>query len=196
MRALWVLSAAAVLFTLHCRSVPVNRHTKRLGEFAQAITAADRTADGPLSADESPSLDAEIEAMKQFRRRGPDGVELPPNPNIERISFVGNRAWSNGRLLELLDGSGVKVGCPCDPMRNRRAATALEEAYHFAEYLTAKVELGAGGDPHDREVSFKIDEGPKVMLAKIRFTGNTSVPSDVLRLCLDTRANCWSSNPF
>lgn len=206
MRTLWVFCAVAVLFTFHCMSVPANRQHARFGGRASPaaqspatagrLAATDQNPGGRLSAADRAAPYAEIADDEAFVWPLPATVKPPQNPKLERISYVGNKNLSDDLLADVMEQTGVKIDSPCNPIANRQAATELESSYHLVGCFSAKVELEKGGSPEDREVSFKIDEGPKGVIAKIRFTGNTSVPSDVLRLILKTRAQWWPSTRY
>ncbi|HID23420.1 MAG TPA: hypothetical protein EYP14_13625, partial [Planctomycetaceae bacterium] len=92
-------------------------------------------------------------------------------PMVERVEYRGNKAFSTEKLEKLTE---LKPGDSLDISLNRRLARRIEEEYHKKGYPYAKVTLLKGGSRSDREVIFQIDEGQKLTVTKITFTGNKS----------------------
>ncbi len=92
-------------------------------------------------------------------------------PMIERIEYRGNKHISTEKLEKL---TGLKPGDPLDISLNQRLARRIEEEYHKKGFPYAKVTLAKGGSRDDREVIFEIDEGQKLVVTSIKFTGNES----------------------
>ena len=113
-------------------------------------------------------------------------------PILRKVTYVGNKAVENMLLEEL---TGLKVGGAYDIGANRESARRIESHYRGKGYLHASVELEKGNSPNDREVVFKIDEGPKVYLTKTTFAGNRSVDSAVLALSVENATRVlWLSD--
>jgi outer membrane protein insertion porin family len=97
-------------------------------------------------------------------------------PVLAAVEFRG--ANKIGRKT-LEDHTGLKVGARADSVKNRAAVGQIRRLYEEKGYELAEVVLLEGQKPGDRRVVFQIFEGPKVRIARIRFTGNT-VASDAL----------------
>jgi outer membrane protein insertion porin family len=96
---------------------------------------------------------------------------------VERIQFVGNKHISEDDLLEL---TGLRVGTPLNPIRNRIACKKIEARYREDGRVFAHCEILHGDQRGDKQVVFKITEGPKVRIHAIDFTGNRFVSGAVL----------------
>ena len=89
-------------------------------------------------------------------------------PIVRSVRFVGN----TGRVKDkhLSAWTGLEPGSPFDINVNRDAVKRIEERYREKGYAFVKVELEKGDNENDREVVFRITEGPIVRVAsrKIR----------------------------
>jgi outer membrane protein insertion porin family len=68
--------------------------------------------------------------------------------------------------------TGLKAGSPFDHVANQEAVRRIEQEYHDKGYYFVKVELVKGSKPGEREVVFRINEGPKVQVKERTFEGN------------------------
>ncbi|MGE5194580.1 MAG: POTRA domain-containing protein [Deltaproteobacteria bacterium] len=105
-------------------------------------------------------------------------------PVLQKVSYKGNKKIKEKELAEL---TGLKAGAGYDVGQNREAARRIESHYRDKGYLHAKVELEMGDSLEDREVVFKIDEGPKVVVTKITYKGNKFVDAAVLKQHVKTK---------
>ena len=87
-------------------------------------------------------------------------------PIVRRVSFLGRKKLKE---KELVSWTGLKVGSPFDHIANREAVKRLEQEYRERGFFFVKVTLERGGEPTDREVVFRIAEGPKVRVQDRRF---------------------------
>ena len=100
-------------------------------------------------------------------------------PIVRRVEYKGN---DQIKTKHLAVRTGIEPGSPFDVAANREAAQVLEEYYRKEKgFAFATVELEKGGSRQDREVVFKITEGPKVVVTKIGFTGNETFPDTLLK---------------
>ena len=104
-------------------------------------------------------------------------------PVVQNVEYRGNKKIKTKHLAAQ---TGLKKGSPFDVSANRESARRIEQYYHEKGYTFAKVKLVKGGHKDDREVIFEIDEGPKVRVPWVGFTGNKAVSDGVLRLKLRT----------
>jgi len=105
-------------------------------------------------------------------------------PMLQKVTYIGNKKFKEKVLADL---TGLKVGSGYDVGANRESARRIESHYREKGYIHVKVELEKGDSPEDREVVFKIEEGPKVVVTKIDFKGNKFVESGVLRQHVKTK---------
>jgi outer membrane protein insertion porin family len=95
--------------------------------------------------------------------------EVHERPIVQRVAFLGHDKIKEKNLAAW---TGLKVGSPFDYVANREAVHRIEQEYREKGFHFAKVTLVKGGDPADREVVFRIVEGPKVRVLYRRFEGN------------------------
>ena len=90
-------------------------------------------------------------------------------PIVQRVEFVGNKKI---KLKHLKAWTGLKAGSPFDHIANREAVHRIEQEYKDKGYYFVQVQLVKGGQPGEREVVFRINEGPKVQVKERTFEGN------------------------
>src|SRR5262245_12721124 len=103
---------------------------------------------------------------------------------MQKITYMDHKKIKEKELSEV---TGLKVGDGYDVGRNRESAQKIENLYREKGYLHAKVEIEKGDSLQDREVILRINEGPKVVVLKISFSGNKFVRSDVLKTQVKTK---------
>ena len=114
----------------------------------------------------------------------PDGLILVftvhERPIVQRVQFIINREpsvlnkmnLSAVKEKHLKAWTGLKAGSPFDHVANQEAVRRIEQEYHDKGYYFVKVELVKGSKPGEREVVFRINEGPKVQVKERTFEGN------------------------
>ena len=114
----------------------------------------------------------------------PDGLILVftvhERPIVQRVQFIINREPSVLNKMNLAPvkekhlkaWTGLKAGSPFDHVANQEAVRRIEQEYHDKGYYFVKVELVKGSKPGEREVVFRINEGPKVQVKERTFEGN------------------------
>lgn len=106
-------------------------------------------------------------------------------PIVGRVEYRGNEEIKTKRLAE---ETGLKPHeSAFDVSVNLEAARRLEALYHEKGYTFATVELEKGGSPDDRDVIFKVNEGPKVRVTGIKIFGNEFVSDAVLKTKLRSK---------
>jgi outer membrane protein assembly complex protein YaeT len=129
-------------------------------------------------------------STKQFANVWADKVEDGPGrvkiyvyikdyPSVvQKVTYLNSHVFSNDDL----DGiTGVRKGMPLNPLANRIACGNIVKRLNEEGRPFASCNLVKGGEPGDTEVVFNVNEGPKVRVRDILFTGNTFVTSGVLR---------------
>lgn len=87
-------------------------------------------------------------------------------PIVRRVHFYGLKKI---KKKELVSWTGLKVGSPFDVVANRESVQRIRQEYKERGYQFVEVRLEKGGDPNDREVIFRIKEGPKVRVTDRAF---------------------------
>jgi len=95
--------------------------------------------------------------------------EVKERPIVQRVQYIGNKKV---KLKHLEAWTGLKAGSAFDYVANQEAVRRIEQEYKDKGYYFVEVKLLKGGKPGDREVVFKITEGPKVQVKERNFTGN------------------------
>jgi outer membrane protein insertion porin family len=119
--------------------------------------------------------------VEPYIRQTPEGIVLVfrvlERPIVTKVEYVGNKKVKT----KVFDGmTNLKVGSPFDVSANKECARRIEAYYHEKGYSFATVELESGGHPDDREVIFRIQEGPKVVVRKVSFEGNKFFSDPIL----------------
>ncbi|MBX3449353.1 MAG: BamA/TamA family outer membrane protein [Planctomycetaceae bacterium] len=99
-------------------------------------------------------------------------------PIVRRVEYVGNEKIKTYKLEQL---TNLKEGSPYDVAANRECARRIEEHYKEKGYFFATVELEKGNSREDREVVFRIDEGRKVAVSRVKFEGNKFFSDAILQ---------------
>src|SRR5262245_39453066 len=105
-------------------------------------------------------------------------------PILQKVEYKGNKKIKTKELAGL---TGLKPGGAYDVGSNKESARRIESTYQDKGFIHAKVELEKGSSPDEREVIFKITEGPKVHVDKISFTGNKEISGPVLKTQVKTK---------
>ena len=91
---------------------------------------------------------------------------------VHKVSFLGNKHYSERELFEALMLSQVRQGAAMNPANNRYAAAQLQRKLQDDGRYYAVVSLLKGDSPTDEEVVFNIVEGDVVRVGKVEFRGN------------------------
>jgi outer membrane protein insertion porin family len=106
-------------------------------------------------------------------------------PVIRSINYVGNKSMSQSDILDRFKERkvGLVVESQYDPNKIQRARNVLLEMLSEHGHQYGKVDAQVKRvPPSSLEVTFKIDEGPKVKVGTITVNGNTAFSSrDVIR---------------
>jgi len=114
-------------------------------------------------------------------------IAVTENPRISSITWSGNKKLGEEDLKSKIDLR------PAQLLSRRKlfdARRALEAAYRDQGYASASVlpEVGTEGDGSSR-IQFTIDEGKRVKIQGVEFTGNSSFPAKALRSKLSLKPN-------
>lgn len=106
---------------------------------------------------------------------------------VHRISFLGNKHYSESELHDALALSQVRQGAAMNPANNRYAAAQIAQKLKEDGRHYAAVSLLKGDRPGDEEVVFNIVEGPVVRVGRVDFRGNEIASDDRLRTVVNTK---------
>lgn len=118
----------------------------------------------------------------------PKGVLLhiivQEKPLIRSIKYKGLKSITESDVMDRYKARNVRltVDSPYDPTVVKHAEVAIKEllSEHGRQYSTVKA-VTTPLPPSSVELTFNVDEGPKVQVGKINFTGNKVLSSRTLR---------------
>ena len=103
-------------------------------------------------------------------------------PAIRQIKYVGNKSVSESDILDAYKDQkvGLTVESQFDPTKVKKAEVVIKEllAAHGRQYATVKATYQTITASNAVILTFHVDEGPKVKVGKITFTGNHAFSSE------------------
>ncbi|ADG68191.1 outer membrane protein assembly complex, YaeT protein [Planctopirus limnophila DSM 3776] len=99
-------------------------------------------------------------------------------PIVRDVQYIGNQKIKTSVFEGL---TNLKPGSPYDISANRECARRIEAHYKDKGYSFATCTLEKGDSRDEREVVFRIHEGPKVGVDAIRFEGNEFFSDSLLK---------------
>lgn len=117
---------------------------------------------------------------------------LRPQYRVKKILFEGNHGVSKGRLIREVS---VKENEALDERLVRLDSGAIHLYYQNRGYSQASVTYNIERDPETGTgtVTFLIDEGPRVKIKRVNFSGNHAASDRQLRKVMETRRWHWFS---
>lgn len=109
-------------------------------------------------------------------------------PVVGKIEYIGNKKIKTGKLAGI---TGLREGSAFSIATNKESVRRIREYYREKGYRLAEVTLEKGGSPDDRDVIFRINEGPKVTVRRVKFNGNESFQSALLKTKLLTKTRLF-----
>jgi len=129
----------------------------------------------------------DVETRIAQSKDGPGKVlvfRVTEKPMLKSITYIGNKKIKEKALNEC---HMLKVNGGYDVGANREAVHRIESLYQEKGYLHATVELEKGDSNDERDVVFRINEGPKVVVNQITFSGNSYFSTAVLKTQIKTK---------
>ncbi|HET9795822.1 MAG TPA: outer membrane protein assembly factor BamA, partial [Thermoanaerobaculia bacterium] len=131
--------------------------------------------------------------------RGPEGITLfvtvTERPTITSVEYTGNKKLSVSQFKDKLtqEKASIKTGAPLSMKDVAAVAQAVRDAYEENGFRSVSVDWRVEGKtPTDQKLVFVIDEGEKIKIAAIRFTGNHVFSADRIRLAMKkTKVNTF-----
>ena len=106
---------------------------------------------------------------------------------IKSIDFVNNRAFKDKSLEKKLD---FEVGNYLDPILAEAYRRTIAEFYRKKGFAFVEVALDSE-KLEQGQVVYTIDEGPRVKIASINFSGNDSIKTSSLKSAVKTKKRKW-----
>jgi outer membrane protein insertion porin family len=103
---------------------------------------------------------------------------------IDALALSGNKNISEEKLLEELL---FKTGDFIDPYLIRTGAEALAEFYRKKGYYSVQVKVDEEKLAKERQVHYRISEGPKCRITKVKYEGNRNIRGGKLKGQIKTR---------
>jgi outer membrane protein insertion porin family len=129
-----------------------------------------------------------FEDLKLERDEVPGGIALiatvVERPTVADLEFRGNKKLTTSQLKDKLkEGKAeIKVGSPVSFREVAKAKTVLLDAYKAEGFRSVTIEASLETVAENtRRVVFQIDEGDKLKIESIHFTGNTVIGEQTLR---------------
>ena len=129
-----------------------------------------------------------LENVQIEAEREPAGVTLvvtiEERPIIKEVDFTGNKKLTTTQIRDVLKEAKVEVkaGAPLSLRDIARARAAIADAYLAQGFRSATVDYRIEDlSKTEKKVLFLIDEGDKVKIESITFTGNEHVSAQTLR---------------
>ncbi len=102
---------------------------------------------------------------------------------VRSITFIGNKKLKNATLRKKLN---LKTGDYLDPVLAEVGRRAIAEAYQKNGFALAQVALDSQKLSYG-ELVYTIDEGPRVRIENVAFSGNKAIKTTALRRTIKTR---------
>ncbi|QDT65308.1 BamA/TamA family outer membrane protein [Calycomorphotria hydatis] len=127
---------------------------------------------------------ASVSPRVEFSEAGPVlTFNVVEKPILRRVAYIGNDKISTKELTAL---TGLRPGHAYDVLINREAVRRIKQLYLEKGFAFAEVALEKGDAISDREAIFRIKEGPKVRVTKVRINGNKIASDARLKTKLQT----------
>ena len=110
-------------------------------------------------------------------------IQVAAGPRF-RVEFEGRRAVSQSALRSRLT---FETSGTADQVEQEASALQVEAVYREHGYHWVSVKPRETRDGDVRVIHFVVDEGPRVLVESVTFSGNQGLPSDKLAKALETR---------
>ena len=140
-----------------------------------------------------------LENAKIEAERSPSGVTLvvtiEERPIVKEVDFIGNKKLSTSQIKDALKEAKVEVhaGAPLSLRDVARARSVIADFYTTQGFRSATIDYRIDDlSKTEKKVAYLIDEGDKVKIESIQFTGNTAVSAQTLRNAMSkTKVAVW-----
>src|SRR5262249_1200141 len=122
-------------------------------------------------------------------------VTIEERPVVKDVDFVGNKKLSTSQLKDALKEAKVEVhaGAPLSLRDVAHSRSVISDLYTQQGFRSATVDYRIDDlSKTEKKVVFLIDEGDKVKIESIQFTGNAAVSAQALRNAMTkTKVATW-----
>ncbi len=155
-------------------------------------------SEGAPQTKESEQQKGQIEELSEESSEGPseestmDESLIEASNTIRSIEFVGNKKFKDKVLLQRV---GFEAGGRLDPFLVEGGRRTIINVYQkigftFVEVLFDKEKLSQG------RVVYTINEGPKVKVGSVKFSGNKAISDGTLRKIIKMKKRKWFYWPY
>lgn len=110
-------------------------------------------------------------------------------PIIRELLFVGNKAISLDKLKEAVE---VKTNSIVSSKDLAKSVKKIKKLYTDEGYSQAEIEVDKEQiSPYEQKVTFRINEGSKILVREIRFEGNKAFSAGKLKGMMESTENWW-----
>jgi outer membrane protein insertion porin family len=140
-----------------------------------------------------------LENAKIEAERAPAGVTLvitiEERPVVKAVDFSGNKKLSTSQIKDAMKEGKVELstGAPLSLRDIARARSVISDFYTSQGFRSATIDYRIDDvSKTEKKVVFLIDEGDKVKIESIEFTGNAAVSAQALRNAMSkTKVATW-----
>jgi outer membrane protein insertion porin family len=115
-------------------------------------------------------------------------IKVEENPFLKRLIFIGNDHVKEKDLREAME---VQDGEIVSPQKVFKWTNKIKEKYKEKGFLLVKVTSDITREEERATLTFSIDEGRRVRIRNIYFTGNTVFPDKKLGGLMDNKSKRW-----
>src|SRR5262249_38846560 len=122
-------------------------------------------------------------------------VTMEEGRTVKEVDFTGNKKFSNSQIKDRLKEAKIEIhtGAPLSLREIAKMRSAIVDYYVENGYRSATVDYKIEDVSRtEKKLTFIIDEGDKIKIADIVFTGNTVFGQQKLRNAMQkTKINTW-----
>ena len=115
-------------------------------------------------------------------------LQLQERPEILSVEIEGNKRFTDEQLFKELS---FFAGSVLDMFEINQGLASILQKYQEKGYYYAEVELDGRALEAEARVVYRVTEGPRVKVRKVRFEGVRSYPEPRLRLMVRTQTYMW-----
>ncbi|MFB0525510.1 MAG: outer membrane protein assembly factor, partial [Phycisphaerae bacterium] len=134
----------------------------------------------------------EMNTVAQDHQVERSAIDISWIDTISSIDFVGNRKYKDKILRQRID---LKIGDYLDPILAEAGRRTIAEIYRKIGFAFVQVTLDKQKFS-EGQVIYTIDEGPRVQIRKVSFSGNDNIKTGTLRKVIKTKRKKWFYWPF
>jgi outer membrane protein insertion porin family len=128
----------------------------------------------------------------QNKDKGEQAPGSSSQAGADKVKFVGNRAFKDKVLRQRI---GPITGDYLDPILVEMGRKTIVDVYQKIGFAFVNVTLDEE-EFSKGNVVYKIDEGPKVKIVSVKFTGNDNIKTGSLKKVIKTKRKKWFYWPF